>query len=88
MDQNQRELRRAAAKAFMESLDQLGKNLTTDADPIEQASPTQSQEPPQGLSIQALEDAANDIEQFISFSSPTPNPQASIPNPQSPTPNP
>lgn len=81
MDQSQRELRRAAAKAFMESLDQLGKSLTTNANPTELASsPAHSQEPPPGLSIQALEDAANDIEQFVGLSS-EPSTPNSHPNP-------
>jgi hypothetical protein len=75
MDQSQRELRRAAAKEFMESLDQLGKSLATDAD-LEHPDnfPSQSQSAPKGLSLQDLEDAANDIDQFIGLSHPTSNP--------------
>ncbi|HEY9625299.1 MAG TPA: hypothetical protein V6C78_33565 [Crinalium sp.] len=65
MDQSQQELRRAAAKAFMESLDQLGKRLASEDEAKGSKTPPARKETPQGLSVQELEDAAKDIEQFI-----------------------
>jgi hypothetical protein len=72
MDPIQRELRRATAKAFMESLDQLKDSLSdpVEPDPILEETPTPiSEADPSETSqtqwLQALEEAAADIEQFI-----------------------
>lgn len=76
MDQNQRELRQAAAQAFMESLNQLGKNLQpSEADKQAKTPPNANPAKPQptqpnplpdnSIDLQALEAAAADIEQFM-----------------------
>ena len=76
MDQRQRELRHAAAQAFMESLDQLQGTLqATDPRPLKSElgsgsspanSPTRFREAPSArLDPVAFEQAAADIEQFI-----------------------
>lgn len=80
MDHHQRELRCAAAKAFMESLDQLAGCLDSDdlaisTSPAE-ASPTA---PSVGVTkavtnLQALEAAAADIEAFIQAQHPKSHP--------------
>jgi hypothetical protein len=60
MDQSQKELRRAANKAFMESLDHLGMSLQT--------AETEPDEPPPtipAIDLESLEDAAADIEQYM-----------------------
>ncbi|MBD2461841.1 hypothetical protein H6G89_12360 [Oscillatoria sp. FACHB-1407] len=74
MNQSQQELRRAAAKAFMESLDQLGMSLSSPEEEVSEAKPapashakTAPQKPPASasLTVEELEDAVADIEQFI-----------------------
>lgn len=78
MEQNQQEstfqeeCRHIAAKAFMESLDQLGQRLQSCEDENAGLSSSGSQPPSQPSSLcsqaidaQALEDAAADIEQFM-----------------------
>lgn len=70
MDQSQRELRRSAADAFMESLDQLENSLqfreTETAQPTSPPMPNiQPKDPDSKIDVKALEDAAADIEQFI-----------------------
>jgi len=77
MDQTQQELRRAAAQAFMESLEQLEKSLTPLKDDSGKAAetvlppvlpPPEFKEPPvapKAMTVQELEAAAADIEQFI-----------------------
>jgi hypothetical protein len=67
----QEESRRTAAKAFMESLDQLGKRLQSCEEESaglassEPKSPQSSPLCPQAIEVDALEDAAADIEQFM-----------------------
>ena len=66
MEQSQNEVRRAAAAAFKQSLNQLEQQLQTDtaaelAD--EPASPLAEPLPP--IDLQALEDAAADIERLM-----------------------
>lgn len=79
MYQSQEELRRAAAKAFMESLDQLESSLTTDDSSVPAMSPTATphivpankptpsikKRDVQPISVEALEEAVADIEQFM-----------------------
>lgn len=72
MNPSQQELRRAAAKAFMESLDQLGTSLTSAEEPLEPTSATQKTTAEteaiansKTISVEALEEAVADIEQFI-----------------------
>lgn len=55
---SQRELRRAAAEKFMESLDQLESRLIA-------SEPRDANQPPAPVEPIALEDAAADIEQFM-----------------------
>jgi hypothetical protein len=61
MDQTQKELRRAANKAFMESLDHLGMSLQSGepdgVQPVPQSIPA--------IDLETLEDAAADIEQYM-----------------------
>ncbi|HEY9639884.1 MAG TPA: hypothetical protein V6C57_05340 [Coleofasciculaceae cyanobacterium] len=69
MDQNQRDLRRAAAQSFLQSLGQLEETLQPSEAAVEPsdhapASPQQTASP-SSLDITALEAAAADIEQFI-----------------------
>lgn len=74
MNQSQQELRRAASKAFMESLDQLGMSLNSEAEEASEAKTAPVPEPQasvkktpaaQAMSVEELEDAVADIEQFI-----------------------
>lgn len=79
MYQSQEELRRAAAKAFMESLDQLESSLTADDSsapimpsagtphvaPANQPTPSVKKTDVQPISVEALEEAVADIEQFM-----------------------
>lgn len=67
MDRSQRELRRAAAQAFMESLDQLGMGLAEASNTTDLAGATnQDQSLSQAKDYEKeLEEAAADIEQFI-----------------------
>jgi hypothetical protein len=62
MNQSQRELRRAAAQAFMESLDQLGRSLTP-AEPA-YSSPKTLETPETSQFAMDLEAAVADIEEF------------------------
>ena len=78
MESNQRNLRRAAAQAFMESLDKLQEtlaveassasesdgNLTTDHRPADESA-TVSNQPASAFDLASLEQAVADIEQFI-----------------------
>jgi uncharacterized phage infection (PIP) family protein YhgE len=72
MDHRQRDARNAAARAFLDSLDQLGSHLKSaseDTSSSTQASSSQGDRP-QGSAnteseLEALEAAAADIEQFI-----------------------
>lgn len=65
MDHHQQELRRAAAEAFMESLDQLAGCFEQDPTvPSTEARPT-SAPSVKATNLQALETAAADIEAFI-----------------------
>lgn len=68
MDQCQRELRRAAARAFMESLDQLHETLQPAAEPTPPPQRTPIPDPPASaaaIDLDSLEQAVEDIEQFI-----------------------
>ena len=75
MDQNQRELRRAAAKAFQASLEQLGQSFQPGQDKTDETHSTESPTPPRApqppptqdaaIDVKALEEAAADIEQFM-----------------------
>jgi hypothetical protein len=74
MDQSQNELRRAAAAAFTQSLNQLEQQLQTPAiaelaETAELPAPTASKLPPEKplppIDLQALEEAAADIEELI-----------------------
>ncbi|MGG6296062.1 hypothetical protein ACQ4M4_16870 [Leptolyngbya sp. AN02str] len=69
MSENQKELRRAAAQAFMESLDQLEQRLSI-TKPVQPVSP--SPKAPQAKIdrdiVQDLEEAVADIEQHIHIS--------------------
>jgi hypothetical protein len=72
MDDSQRALRRAAAEAFFQSLDQLGVCFEPEGEPIAAQPLTQperltagSAASPQTATLQALEDAAADIEQLF-----------------------
>jgi hypothetical protein len=73
MDQYQRELRRAAAQAFNESLEQLATCFEPGVTSKQQAQSAQgSDDPPlhppasgEVLSFKALEEANTDIEQFL-----------------------
>jgi hypothetical protein len=60
MDHRQRELRRAAAQDFLESLHQLEHTFT----PTEPAPPVRRPEPVEDP-LEDLEDAAADIERFL-----------------------
>lgn len=79
MDQHQRELRRASAKAFLESLDQLNETLHAPAPtpkPIP-ARPTPApsspkKTKPRQFTLAELEDALADIEQFMENKNPKP----------------
>lgn len=78
MDQSQQELRRAAAKAFQESLEQLGQSLKAENEaneangiapvvvPNQQSHslPAQPAKEPT-IDVKALEEAAADIEEFM-----------------------
>lgn len=71
MDPSQQELRQSAAEIFMESLDQLGQSLQTsrDASCLNAAGdrPVKLPQASGGdrIDVEALEDAAADIEQFM-----------------------
>ncbi|MBW4654215.1 MAG: hypothetical protein KME20_14435 [Kaiparowitsia implicata GSE-PSE-MK54-09C] len=73
MNQNQRDLRRAAAQAFMESLDQLETRLAADASaaqasPQSPPPPRPSTRPPQAAPpsiVQELAEAVADIEHLM-----------------------
>lgn len=68
MDQDQRELRRAATEAFIESLDQLVDCLEAKeilSEQAQKAKKPQSVSRIESVSLQRLEDAAADIEQFM-----------------------
>lgn len=71
MDQHQRELRRAAAEAFFESLDKLQETLCTDDQPIQVAPEANKEvsksdhESSSETSLESLEQAVADIEQFM-----------------------
>jgi hypothetical protein len=70
MNQRTQELRRAAAREFLESLDQLGTNLTSgqDAGRANAESRRNAQRQPRpnpDSTIRLWEDAAADIEQFM-----------------------
>lgn len=64
MDHRQRELRRAAARDFLESLHQLENTFTPHVPSPEPAQPTPPP-PPEDDYLQELEDAAADIERFL-----------------------
>jgi hypothetical protein len=68
MNQSQRELRRAAAEAFLESLDHLGKSLNC-PETVPTADPPAKLKKPVDCSIKdaekVWEDAAADIEEFM-----------------------
>lgn len=73
MNPTQQELRRAAAKAFMESLDQLGQSLqSAESRPAPSSHPEAHRPEPQlgnhprRSPVQDLEDAVADIEAFTS----------------------
>jgi hypothetical protein len=71
MNQKTREQRRAAAREFLESLEQLGRNLNPGQD--SSSAPAESRRASQGkpraaasdTTIRLWEDAAADIEQFM-----------------------
>lgn len=68
MDQHQRELRRAAAEAFFESLDKLQETLCTEGQPIQaprEADKEVAKSDPESFSESSLEQAVADIEQFM-----------------------
>jgi hypothetical protein len=68
MDQNQRELRRAAAQSFLQALGQLEETLQPSEAALEGDRAADSQRsllPPSSLNVEALEAAAADIEEFI-----------------------
>jgi hypothetical protein len=65
MDQSQKELRRAANKAFMESLDHLGMRLKSAEEEAEVAPLQQPPKPLPSIDLESLEDAAADIEQYM-----------------------
>ncbi|HEY9750101.1 MAG TPA: hypothetical protein V6C63_15555 [Allocoleopsis sp.] len=71
MEQQQKELRRAAAQAFAESLDQLQKTLQESKPPVAAPAQPEPPTPTMGNSASALptladwEAAVADIEQFI-----------------------
>lgn len=69
MDQRQQQLRHAAAKAFIESLDQLHETLqTADRQPVQLQKHTASEpdtRPLDKFDLSSFEQAAADIEQFM-----------------------
>ncbi len=69
MDQSQRELRQAAAEAFMESLDQLQETLQSSPEPPAIVAPVNPEQPRKTSSSQfdldTFEQAVADIEEFI-----------------------
>ncbi|MDX2216485.1 MAG: hypothetical protein SFY66_24695 [Oculatellaceae cyanobacterium bins.114] len=68
MNQSQQDLRRAAAKAFMESLDQLGMSLSSSEEVAPEVKTAPAPKPTsasQAMSVEELEAAVADIEQFI-----------------------
>ncbi|QZZ21836.1 hypothetical protein J5X98_05205 [Leptothermofonsia sichuanensis E412] len=68
MDQRQQELRHAAARAFMESLDQLQDTLQTPHNQAAQLTPHQREAKPSAsvqFDLNTFEQAVADIEEFI-----------------------
>lgn len=65
MDHHQRELRRAAAKAFVESLDQLAVCFEAESPAAQPVRNVRSVSASEIGNLHELEDAAADIEQFM-----------------------
>lgn len=65
MDQSQRELRRAANQAFMESLNHLGTSLPVSQSQPDPAIPVEPTHPTAPIDLEDLEAAAADIECYM-----------------------
>ena len=65
MDQSQRELRRAANQAFMESLNYLGRSLPVSEGESELTIPVEPPKPVLPIDLDDLEAAVADIENYI-----------------------
>lgn len=68
MDQHQQELRQAAARAFVQSLDQLQETLQTSDEqsiPVEHSQPDRAESRSFQFDLNSLEQAVADIEQFM-----------------------
>jgi hypothetical protein len=65
MDQSQRELRRAANQAFMESLNHLGMSLHVPDGKSKLAIPAEPPKPTLPVDLEDLEAAAADIESYM-----------------------
>lgn len=65
MDRSQRELRRAANQAFMESLNHLGMSLPVSEDESELVTPAEPTKPTLPIDLEDLEAAVADIEKYM-----------------------
>ncbi|GAB4385348.1 MAG: hypothetical protein Kow00121_50180 [Elainellaceae cyanobacterium] len=65
MEEHQQELRQAAAKAFMDSLEELGRSLQPCQEAPKAQPPAAKPPCPAPIQVEELEEASADIEQFM-----------------------